>query len=798
MKEYSNSVTFYIGNYDNQINLGMRTDTFNIYGSSAQPTYSWADRASHTASTVIGGWTNGVFTLNVTHNGPLDITVNCSGTGTGRLTSYTTAAITPPAAPLTYTGSHQYEAEVFDYKSIGGNITEGIGTSISNYNAMGYLNFGTSSSASIRDNAISVLKSGTYRLQTKYAVTGATISTVDLYVNGVKVATPIFTPIAALSNWATNEQIINLNAGANTIGFQANGTGASPLYFDNIVVIPTVVTGGIVVQENRAGFMGVDGTIDNSNSGYTGSGYANPSHLYGAGMDWNINFDSSVTKSLTFRYASTNASTADLLINGINAAANIQLPSTGNLTNWQNVTVYPYVAAGVAEVRLQSSTNAGLPFIDYLEVTGGWGAGTPPPTGMTAVGMVNQINLSWISSSNAVSYNVKRSLTSGGNYTVVANGITSTNFSDIGLAGGITYYYVVSAVSSAFGESDDSAEASATTLIPVLLPLADSYVESGVNAGVNYGTSTNMLVKNNVTLATRNTYLMFDVHGLAGVSSATLTLLPNRVDDSTVKMYYGLASTNWTETGITWNNQSGGLGVIFVTNTVAVGVPDVLDVTSVVKNQATNGGLLSIVITQPTNSQNGLIQFCSKEHPTNSWRPVLSYVLPVNTPPVLSPAANQTMGAGTTLILTNVATDSDVPAQTLTFSLPTAPTNAVINTNSGVLTWRPLVSQANTTNLFTVMVADNGTPSLSATQSFVVTVTNLMKPMISSSFFALGQLVLQVNGASGPDYQIQASTNLFNWSAVLTTNSPALPFSWTNGTTGSPVKFFRILAGPPF
>lgn len=795
MKEYSNSVTFYLGNYDSQINLGSRTDTFTIYGSSSQPTYSWADRASHSGSTVTSGWTNGMWSLTVLHNGALDITVNCAGSATGRLTNYPPATIVPPTLPSTYTGAHQYEAECFDYKSINGYTQNGYGSGISNYTGQGFLNFGTSSSADVRDY-VTVLKSGTYQLKTKYAVTGANISTIDLYVNGAKVTTPAFTQTPSYSDWAIHKQNFPLNAGTNTIEFRANGTGASSIYFDNIVVTPTVITGGIVIQENRAGFTSVDGTIDNTYSGYTGNGYANPTHLYGTGIDWNLNFDASVTKSLTFRYASTNDSTADLLINGTNVAANIQFPSTGALTNWQNVTVYPYIAAGTADVRLQSSTNTGLPFIDYVEVTGGWG-GTPPPTGLTAVGGADQINLSWITSSNAVSYNVKRSLTSGGNYSAVASGVTPANFTDTGLAGGTTYYYVVSAVSSALGEGDDSAEASAATLTPTLSPVADSYVESG-NAGVNYGTSTNLLVKNNVTISTRNSYLLFDVHGLAGVSSATLTLMPNRVDDSTVKMYYGLAPTNWTEAGITWNNQPGGLGVIFATNTVAVGVADVVDVTSVVKSQATNGGLLSIEITQPTNSLNGLVQFCSKEHPTNSWRPVLTCTLPANTAPNLAAITGRTIGAGMTLTLTNVATDNDVPAQTLAFSLLTAPTNAVLNTNSGVLTWRPLVTQANTINPFTVMVADNGTPSMSATQSFVVTVTNLAKPVISSVTPLASQLVLQVNGASGPDYQIQSSTNLINWSAVYTTNAPAMPFAWTNSTTGSPLNFFRILAGPPF
>ena len=77
---------------------------------------------------------------------------------------------------------------------------------------------------------------------------------------------------------------------------------------------------------------------------------------------------------------------------------------------------------------------------------------------------------------------------------------------------------------------------------------------------------------------------------------------------------------------------------------------------------------------------------------------MLQYVIPTNTPPVLAAITDRTIGVGVTLNITNLATDSDVPAQTLTFSLPAAPTNAVIDATSGVLTWRPLTTQANSTN----------------------------------------------------------------------------------------------------
>jgi hypothetical protein len=76
-------------------------------------------------------------------------------------------------------------------------------------------------------------------------------------------------------------------------------------------------------------------------------------------------------------------------------------------------------------------------------------------------------------------------------------------------------------------------------------------------------------------------------------------------------------------------------------------------------------------------------------------------------------------------------------------------------------------------------------------------VTNLVAPQMAS-LSSGGALVLQVNGASGPDYQIQSSTNLTDWSVRFTTNSPPMPFIWTNTNSGLPMDFFRVRVGPPF
>lgn len=90
-------------------------------------------------------------------------------------------------------------------------------------------------------------------------------------------------------------------------------------------------------------------------------------------------------------------------------------------------------------------------------------SGTNPPaepTGLTATATNNQIQLIWNSSVAATNYNVKRSVTSGGPYTMIAT-TASTNYTDDKATNGPIYYYVVSAMDS-FGESTNSSQASAT------------------------------------------------------------------------------------------------------------------------------------------------------------------------------------------------------------------------------------------------------------------------------------------------------------------------------------------------
>ena len=167
-----------------------------------------------------------------------------------------------------------------------------------------------------------------------------------------------------------------------------------------------------------------------------------------------------------------------------------------------------------------------------------------------------------------------------------------------------------------------------------------------------------------------------------------------------------------------------------------------------------------------------------------------------NTAPVLATISNRTILAGFNLTFTNSATDTDQPPQTLTWSLLNAPGGASVNSSNGIFVWRPLIAQSGSSNYLSVVVTDDGVPSLGATQSFGVVVNQPVDPSFSSPGFSNGLFRLTVTGDSGPDYIVLASTNLTAWSILDTTNPPVLPFLWTDGQTNFSQRFYRIQLGP--
>jgi Putative Ig domain/Bacterial Ig domain len=156
-------------------------------------------------------------------------------------------------------------------------------------------------------------------------------------------------------------------------------------------------------------------------------------------------------------------------------------------------------------------------------------------------------------------------------------------------------------------------------------------------------------------------------------------------------------------------------------------------------------------------------------------------VTEVNSAPVLPAQNNRTMAELTTLTVTNTATDSDIPANTLSYTLLTAPTGATIN-SSGIINWTPTEAQGPGTNTITTVVTDNGSPPLSATNSFVVTVNEvnsapILPAQANRSITALTTLVV-TNAATDSDIPANSFTYSLTapGNAVISANGV---ISWT-------------------
>lgn len=108
--------------------------------------------------------------------------------------------------------------------------------------------------------------------------------------------------------------------------------------------------------------------------------------------------------------------------------------------------------------------------------------------GLAATPGPAQVSLTWIGSSENMTYTVRRSTNAGGPYSVVAAGLTNASYIDQPLVNSTTYYYVVTGTNPA-GRSVDSNQASATPLevsdAPTNLQLTQ--VENSSDCGGSFG-----------------------------------------------------------------------------------------------------------------------------------------------------------------------------------------------------------------------------------------------------------------------------------------------------------------------
>ena len=112
-----------------------------------------------------------------------------------------------------------------------------------------------------------------------------------------------------------------------------------------------------------------------------------------------------------------------------------------------------------------------------------------------------------------------------------------------------------------------------------------------------------------------------------------------------------------------------------------------------------------------------------------------------NLPPVLATIGAHNVAEGSLLTFTASATDADLPADNLAFSLdPGAPDGATIDPTTGVFGWTPDETQGPTFYSVTVRVTDDGVPSLEDFETFTITVGEVNQ---APELVAIGDMSVQ-------------------------------------------------------
>ena len=207
----------------------------------------------------------------------------------------------------------------------------------------------------------------------------------------------------------------------------------------------------------------------------TGGGYNLGWTAAGQWFRYTVNVATAGAYTVTFRVAATAAVTDAFHLSnsaGTNLSGNINVPATGGWQTWENVTATVTLPAGTQTLTINQDA-AGWNINWFAFASGGGSCSAVPsaPTGLTATATSSSaIGLNWSAVTPPTNctisgYNVYSSTTSGftpGSGNLIASGVTSTSYTNSGLAASTTYYYKVEALDS-FGSSPASAQAQATT-----------------------------------------------------------------------------------------------------------------------------------------------------------------------------------------------------------------------------------------------------------------------------------------------------------------------------------------------
>ncbi|MEM7028164.1 MAG: LamG-like jellyroll fold domain-containing protein [Chloroflexota bacterium] len=166
-------------------------------------------------------------------------------------------------------------------------------------------------------------------------------------------------------------------------------------------------------------------------------------------------------------------------------------------------------------------------------------------------------------------------------------------------------------------------------------------------------------------------------------------------------------------------------------------------------------------------------------------------VVASNSAPVLDPIGNQTVDEGAIVSFTAVATDDDIPAQTLTFSMSNAPDGATIDAANGLFSWQTIESDGPSIYSPTIVVSDG---VISTSQIVAITVNEVNEApvltTIGNKSILEGNVLSFTAVATDTDVPTQTLTFSLNGEPTgATINSINGEFSWLTDVDDGPAVY---------
>lgn len=213
---------------------------------------------------------------------------------------------------------------------------------------------------------------------------------------------------------------------------------------------------------NSGNFLHRDEDVDFRRSGAASSYIYSITHtMPGEWLKYTTNVQQEAAYRVKLRYVTTTAGTkVNFKVGNVLVAENVELPVTADLNAWTDKFFeIPSVTVGEHEFTLE--VVSGTFDMDRMEFAVAQPAITPTNLAAVVSGSA-KVNLSWNTSSNAISYKLERSASASGTFSTVAENLTVTTFMDETVSPATTYYYRVRGV-NVLGDGVASANVTATT-----------------------------------------------------------------------------------------------------------------------------------------------------------------------------------------------------------------------------------------------------------------------------------------------------------------------------------------------